>query len=1032
MESRSEASQLSMNTRAADMMADDRRPAAAQQERPPEIEVIVDRNVHHNLPTADDIEWKREESEADLHEDATDVRERASFGVRLGSSRLPPARPGYVGLETPSLVAAEDEEEGDEEGEEEDEERSSSPGRKLGWKGIDFWPPRLQEAARERERERVRSMDFAFELARNNELRELEGEGGGEGGGGGGGGGGRGREMDVAFMFPMNQGERQKSRGGAGGERDFTGAAAELRGHQEQAGQTPRGGPEVSGGRGLRGGRDSAGVAFQLSRELQRGRRTQGGGGGGQADRISTSIRDRLREGSELAEAESEESSDGMERVRGGVLPGGPMAASRPAHRSRPGQSEIDEREDVQVFARRDSAAAPQRGTVLGTQGGPHTLGVQIRDDRKGLAGGSGQGRQRGGRYAVPNEDLKSNGDRGGGGPGKGPGRGPGREPGPDRNGEGESESKEENQDPAMATRKEMQWTSPVDSKEERPVLDTASCVSKLAFSWVKPLLDLGSRGVPLDSDNMPSLHRKHKARYMGDMLTDAWNRECMKAREKGRKPSYFKAVFFAFLRNVIINFLLMVLLSGQRISAAVMVKVLVEWEPDTLGITLDLWEVAGYLDLGPQVPQVVEPLERPQSVQAPPLVAYWARAPMGYWEAEPLAKSQTDQEQKPQQQQRQEQQSKRLQTEKLHKDDRRDTNSDNDNDNNDDEMKTSDLKAREKGRKPSYFKAVFFAFLRNVIINFLLMVLLSGQRISAAVMVKVLVNYLDPAKEESKWVGFTLALSNGIVTWMYAIFLHQFVYLAKCMSIQARVGSMVLVNRKLLSLSAGALAFTTTGKCINLIANDVRQLDDFCDNALFLIGDIWDEQTQDWIMEQDLRLYLPRLHNVRIHFAALKAAIPQAWKALLKGEVPPNGRVWVRAPTVEEKFWRLMGSDSAHGTRIQELKPVGYTYRAQSHTRPLKLVEERTERDIGNLEEVRVGISKDREGKEVCIGGVSVDRYKTEPFIYGWRLGHQQGNLLPLIQYSTKTGREIQRMKRTLNFGPQGPSPTGNWLGSD
>ncbi|GBG62137.1 hypothetical protein CBR_g29336 [Chara braunii] len=868
MESRSEASQLSMNTRAADMMADDRRPAAAQQERPPEIEVIVDRNVHHNLPTADDIEWKREESEADLHEDATDVRERASFGVRLGSSRLPPARPGYVGLETPSLVAAEDEEEGDEEGEEEDEERSSSPGRKLGWKGIDFWPPRLQEAARERERERVRSMDFAFELARNNELRELEGEGGGEGGGGGGGGGGRGREMDVAFMFPMNQGERQKSRGGAGGERDFTGAAAELRGHQEQAGQTPRGGPEVSGGRGLRGGRDSAGVAFQLSRELQRGRRTQGGGGGGQADRISTSIRDRLREGSELAEAESEESSDGMERVRGGVLPGGPMAASRPAHRSRPGQSEIDEREDVQVFARRDSAAAPQRGTVLGTQGGPHTLGVQIRDDRKGLAGGSGQGRQRGGRYAVPNEDLKSNGDRGGGGPGKGPGRGPGREPGPDRNGEGESESKEENQDPAMATRKEMQWTSPVDSKEERPVLDTASCVSKLAFSWVKPLLDLGSRGVPLDSDNMPSLHRKHKARYMGDMLTDAWNRECMKAREKGRKPSYFKAVFFAFLRNVIINFLLMVLLSGQRISAAVMVK--------------------------------------------------------------------------------------------------------------------------------------------------------------------VLVNYLDPAKEESKWVGFTLALSNGIVTWMYAIFLHQFVYLAKCMSIQARVGSMVLVNRKLLSLSAGALAFTTTGKCINLIANDVRQLDDFCDNALFLIGDIWDEQTQDWIMEQDLRLYLPRLHNVRIHFAALKAAIPQAWKALLKGEVPPNGRVWVRAPTVEEKFWRLMGSDSAHGTRIQELKPVGYTYRAQSHTRPLKLVEERTERDIGNLEEVRVGISKDREGKEVCIGGVSVDRYKTEPFIYGWRLGHQQGNLLPLIQYSTKTGREIQRMKRTLNFGPQGPSPTGNWLGSD
>ncbi|GBG79806.1 hypothetical protein CBR_g30069 [Chara braunii] len=150
---------------------------------------------------------------------------------------------------------------------------------------------------------------------------------------------------------------------------------------------------------------------------------------------------------------------------------------------------------------------------------------------------------------------------------------------------------------------------------------------------------------------------------------------------------------------------------------------------------------------------------------------------------------------------------------------------------------KTHDTRAREKGRKPSFLKALILSTWDWITVLILFMMVCSGLRISVAVLVRQIVDYLQPNYGGARWHGYAFALASGVVACLLPLANHLHFFFAKYIGVRYRVGSMVLVNRKLLQLTAGSLAHTTTGKCINLISNDVRQLDDLLIYGAFIWG---------------------------------------------------------------------------------------------------------------------------------------------------------------------------------------------------
>lgn len=111
-----------------------------------------------------------------------------------------------------------------------------------------------------------------------------------------------------------------------------------------------------------------------------------------------------------------------------------------------------------------------------------------------------------------------------------------------------------------------------------------------------------------------------------------------------------------------------------------------------------------------------------------------------------------------------------------------------------------------------------------------------SCQRVGSAVVMRQLVVYLNSPHQPSVAVGYGWAILLGILGIIYPFLTHANQSIATTLGWVTRFGAMSIVDRKLLELSPGALAQTSSGQVVNLMSNDVKRFDEL----FFFFHYIW------------------------------------------------------------------------------------------------------------------------------------------------------------------------------------------------
>eukprot|EP00897_Mesotaenium_endlicherianum_P001433 jgi/Mesen1/1317/ME000013S00812 len=139
-------------------------------------------------------------------------------------------------------------------------------------------------------------------------------------------------------------------------------------------------------------------------------------------------------------------------------------------------------------------------------------------------------------------------------------------------------------------------------------------------------------------------------------------------------------------------------------------------------------------------------------------------------------------------------------------------------------------------GKPAKLWRCSFRVIWNSIIVVGVLTFLESCQRVLSAVVMKQLIQFLNSHGSQPEWHGYAWAGLLGLLGILLPFVNHANQSTSTTLGWLTRVANMALVDKKLLELSPGALAQTSSGQVVNLMSNDVKRFDEL----FFFFHYIW------------------------------------------------------------------------------------------------------------------------------------------------------------------------------------------------